>query len=173
MIDVKNDSLIKNDQSILILSNHFSYLDGFIFYHLNKLKWKKNFHFVINHNGIKPNPILKKIGAISVGHNGKDTLNKIHRINELLADKNNLVLYFPQNQFESSNIETPSFQNSISSRINSNNTLFCSSFIELEEKTKPSFYLYFKDLNKVKDSSEIYLKSLKEHQLFIHNKHKV
>ncbi len=86
-----------DNNSILLLSNHSSWWDGFFTYFLNEKYFNKNYFVMMLEHKLKELYFFNKIGAYSINQgNPKDIIKSLDYSAELLQDKNNLVNIFPE-----------------------------------------------------------------------------
>ena len=134
------------NRSVLILSNHFSWWDGFLLFELNKRFLKKKFHVMVTEENYQDVSFLKYLGAFSVKKNSKSVLESLHFAGELLNDPNNLVLIFPQGKLYSNHVKEVFFEKGLLNLINSSNRsfqyLFAASFVDYFEHRKPTATVY-------------------------------
>ncbi len=111
-------------KSILLLSNHFSWWDGFLVFHLNKIYFKKKFHVMVLEETAKKEGFLKYVGAFSIQKNAKSIIESLEFAGKLLDDPNNLVLIFPQGKLYSLHSKTVNFEKGVSRIINASKRNF-------------------------------------------------
>jgi hypothetical protein len=148
--DFSNFSFDKSEyntnKSILLLSNHFSWWDGFFIFYINKLYFKKQFHVLVSGENYNKVGFLKYLGAFAPATKGKDIIETLKYAGDLLNDPNNLVLVFPQGKLQSNHIKNIAFEKGIMQIINSSQkqmeVVFSASFIDYFSKRKPSVYTY-------------------------------
>ncbi|HTN20154.1 MAG TPA: lysophospholipid acyltransferase family protein [Pelobium sp.] len=111
-------------KAILLLSNHFSWWDGFLIFHLNKIYFKKKFHVMVLEDTAKKVGFLKYLGAFSIQKNAKSLVESLEYAGQLLDNPENLVLIFPQGQLHSLHSRTISFEKGVSRIINASQKTF-------------------------------------------------
>lgn len=141
-----NKPKLENDKAILLLANHFSWWDGFLLFHINKLFLKKKFHVMVSEENYKKVFFLKYLGAFPVKKQSKQLVESLKDAGELLNNSENLVLIFPQGQLHSNHEEEISFERGLMYIINSSQQefqyLFSASFVDYFQNRKPSVYCY-------------------------------
>jgi 1-acyl-sn-glycerol-3-phosphate acyltransferase len=135
-------------KSILLIANHYSWWDGFLFFHLNKLLFKKKFHVMILEKTLRENSFMKYTGAFSVSKGSKGILETLKYAGTLLDDPRNLVLIFPQGKLYSNFTEAVNFEKGIE-RITGFSKqqfgyVFAASFTEHFSQPKPTVFIYLK-----------------------------
>lgn len=134
---------------VLMIANHFSWWDGFIQYHLNKNVFKRRFHVMMLEEQLSENMILNKGGAFSIRKNSKDVIRSLSYSLELLADKDNLVLIFPQGEIQSIYTDYFKFENGLSYLLkhlkNEIQLVFNINLIDFFSEKKPSLNIYYKE----------------------------
>jgi 1-acyl-sn-glycerol-3-phosphate acyltransferase len=88
------------DNSILLIGNHFSWWDGFIGYYLNFSILKKCFHVMMLEEQLENRLFLNKVGAFSIKKTSRSITESLKYASEILSNKNNLLLFFPQGKIE-------------------------------------------------------------------------
>ena len=134
------------DKAILLLSNHFSWWDGFFLFYLNKVYLKRNFYIMVSEENYRKIWFLKYLGGFSIKRNSKSSLDTLAFSGNLLNDPNNIVVVFPQGKLYSSYADQISFEKGVWKIINfSNKTfqyLFVSIFVEYFESRRPTVTCY-------------------------------
>ena len=86
---------------ILLISNHFSWFDGFIQIALNFKVFKRCFNFMMLEKELSENMVLTKVGASSINKGNRSSLESLDYAVEILQKKENLFLFFPQGGIKS------------------------------------------------------------------------
>jgi hypothetical protein len=137
---------LDRSRSILLLSNHFSWWDGFLMFQLNKLYFKKNFHVMVSEDNYKKFSFLKYLGAFPIEKNSRNLIKSLEHAGNLLKDAENLVLIFPQGKLYSNHVEDIEFQKGLMKIVNLSPNkfqyLFAASFVDYFNKRKPSVFCY-------------------------------
>lgn len=151
------------DKAILLLSNHFSWWDGFLMFQLNRLYFKKKFHIIITEDNYKKVWFLKYLGSFSVNKNSKSVVQTLDFAGKLLHDPQNLLLIFPQGKLFSNHTNSVNFQRGLMSIIAASNNQFqfilSAAFADYFEERKPTITCYLQNLN---PDIEMNLKSIQE-----------
>lgn len=128
-------------KAILLLSNHFSWWDGFLIFHLNKIYFKKKFHVMVLEETAKKEGFLKYVGAFSIQKNAKSLIESLEFAGKLLDDPNNLVLIFPQGKLYSQHSKVVAFEKGVSRIINASKRnfsyVFATILIDYFDQRKP------------------------------------
>ncbi|MFD2284512.1 glycerol acyltransferase [Pedobacter petrophilus] len=144
-----NNIDIKANASILILANHFSWWDGFFIFYINKKFFKKQFHVLVNAENYGKVGFLKYLGAFAAAHTGKDVLGMLNYAGQLLDDKNNLVLIFPQGKLHSNHLKNITFEKGVMQIIKSSqkrlNIIFAATFVDYFSTRKPTAHTYLQN----------------------------
>lgn len=138
---------IKEDEAILLLSNHFSWWDGFLMFQLNKVVFKKEFHVLVTDEDYRKQWFLKYLGAFAAEQQkGKDVLETLAYAGALLDHPQNLVLLFPQGKLFSSYTNSISFERGVMQLINASKKkfqiIFSATLIDYFDKRKPKAQSY-------------------------------
>ncbi|MBW4891265.1 lysophospholipid acyltransferase family protein [Mucilaginibacter sp. HMF5004] len=140
------------DKSILLIANHFSWWDGFLLYHLNKIYFKKAFHIMVLNDTMQKVGFMKYLGAFSVTKNSREVIGSLDYAAGLLNENNNMVVIFPQGKLYSNFVDRVEFEKGLS-RITAQapanfQYVLSASFIEHFQYKKPSVFMGLKVLDK-------------------------
>jgi 1-acyl-sn-glycerol-3-phosphate acyltransferase len=97
-----NSNVRPRNIATVIIANHFSWWDGFFVVHINYIMFHKRFHVMMLEEQLKKHRILSKAGAFSVTKKKKSVLESIDYCISLLDDPENLLLFYPQGEIQSS-----------------------------------------------------------------------
>lgn len=86
---------------VLLISNHFSWWDGFIARHVNNKVFKRQLHVMMEEEQLIKHMFLRRLGAFSIKKNSRSAIESLHYATSLLNDPGNLLLLFPQGRFQS------------------------------------------------------------------------
>ena len=133
---------------ILMIGNHFSFYDGFIQILLNLKVFKRRFNFLMLEKELRKTMILAKIGACSISKGKRSSLESLDYAVEILQDKENLFLFFPQGKIESIYTREFTFEKGLLSYIleNINNDfqlVFNVNLIHYGTRLKPDLCVYY------------------------------
>ncbi|MEI8085437.1 MAG: lysophospholipid acyltransferase family protein [Paludibacter sp.] len=148
--NIKFEGEIKDlGQAILVISNHFSWWDGFIQLQLNNRFFKRKFHVMMLEEQLLKFKILNKGGAFSVQKNSRDIINSLNYSVEILNDKNNLLLMFPQGEIQSLYTDNYIFENGLGYLLKNRKTdiqlIFNINLVDYFSESKPTLTIYFKE----------------------------
>lgn len=159
-----------NNLPVLMIANHFSWWDGFIQYRLNNHTFKRRFHVMMLEEQLSENMILNKGGAFSVRKNSRQIIDSLNYTVNLLKDKENLVLIFPQGKIESIYTSYFTFENGLNYLFkhirNDIQLIFNVNLIDYFSEKQPSLNIYYKkyiysdspDLKTIEDDFNCYSK---------------
>jgi hypothetical protein len=137
-----NNVPFEKNKAILLLANHFSWWDGFLIFHLNKIYFKKKFHVMVLQDTAEKVKFLKYLGAFSVQKNAKSIVKSLDYAGELLDNPENLVLIFPQGELHSAHVSTISFEKGVTRIISASKKqfqyIFAAVLIDYFDKRKPT-----------------------------------
>lgn len=141
----------------LIISNHFSWWDGFIQILLNKKIFKRQFHVMMLEEQLRKFILLTKYGAFSVQKNSRSIIESLNYSVDLLNDDKNLLLLFPQGEIQSIYTDYFKFETGLQYILNNKKTdiqlIFNINLIDYFSDSKPSLTIYFKRYTLEKSSS--------------------
>lgn len=150
-----------NDKKLplLIISNHMSWWDGIWVMYLNIKHFKRKFHFMMLEEQIGKFPILNKVGGYSVRKKSRTIIETLNYTNELLSDKNNLVLLFPQGEIQSVYTQKIKFGKGLERILKDNSgkvqVLFLANLIDYFSEEKPTLFIYLLEYANTESSLEI------------------
>lgn len=150
--EIKYDSLFyfEENKSILCISNHFSWWDGFFSYYINLKLFKKNFYVMMLEKELEKRKLFTSIGAYSINPKSESTKESIEYTNYLLEKKETFVSIFPQGRIESNHKNKIKLRKGIEYIINNSNNdfqfIFSVVLVDFFEKRKPTAYIYLKKI---------------------------
>ena len=98
---------------LLLIANHFSWWDGFWVMYMNLKLLHRRFHFMMLEDQLKKHMFLNKSGGYSIKKRSKSAIETMDYTVQLLADKENLVLLFPQGEIKSMHTPVINFEKGI------------------------------------------------------------
>lgn len=163
------------DKSVLLIANHLSWWDGFLFYHLSKVFFKKKFHAMVLEETMHKISFFKYLGGFSVAKNSRDMIESLDYSAELLSDPENMVVIFPQGKLYSNFVDDISFEKGavhIAAKAKSSfQYVLAATFVENFQYKKPTANIYLKVLgvdaivpNNLPEQYQIYYKTAKQQQ---------
>lgn len=139
--------LTGSDASMLAISNHFSWWDGFLVQYLNQKKFRKHFYFMMLEEELKKRMFLNKCGGFSVSRHPRELLKSIQHAASLLGGENNLVLIFPQGKIETKYRYPFAFERGIEEILKRAGSrvqiIFIANLIDYFSFSRPSLSIYF------------------------------
>lgn len=159
-----------NELPVLLISNHISWWDGFWAMYLNLKVFKRRFHFMMLEEQLRKFWFFNYSGGYSVNRNSRTILETICYTVELLKDKNNMVLIFPQGEIQSMHKQLFTFEKGLESILkkveNEIQIVFSGNMVDYFSKSKPGLYLHIKNYtgksNKLEDIMSQYDEFYKE-----------
>ena len=134
---------------LLILSNHMSWWDGFWLNYLNTKIFRKRFHFMMLEEQLRKYWYFQYTGAYSVKKGHRSVLETLSYTSELLSDKENLVLIFPQGDIASLYTRYFKFGKGIETILNAAagkvQVLFIANLLDYFSNKKPSLFIYINE----------------------------
>ena len=112
-------------------------------------------------------PLLNKVGGYSVRKKSRSIIETLIYTNELLSDKRNLVLLFPQGEIQSVYTQKIKFGKGLGRILKDNagkiQVIFLANLIDYFSEEKPTLYTYFQEFVNTESSLELVEK---EYNLF-------
>jgi 1-acyl-sn-glycerol-3-phosphate acyltransferase len=153
--------------SVLVISNHFSWWDGFWVVYLNYKLFHRVFNFMMLEEELKKRMFFTKTGGFSIKRGSRSVIETIEYTAELLSDKRNMVLLFPQGEIMSMHAASMRFEKGVEYIIKKTDgkihLIFLVNLIDYFSSQKPGLYMYFREYTGVDFSTE---KLEKEFNLF-------
>ena len=151
------------EKALLLISNHISWWDGFWALDLNRLLFRKKFHFMMDESALKERWLFAYTGGFSISHRKKSMIESIQYTSDLLLDAENMVLIYPQGKLYSSHSRDIIFKKGIE-RIqfdekNPAQVFFLVQLTDYFQFEKPTLYLYLGEAD-----DDIYIKKNYEEQ---------
>ena len=133
---------------ILIIANHFSFYDGFIQILLNFKVFKRRIYFMMLEKELRKNMQLTKLGACSIDKGKRSSLESLAYAVEILQNKENLFLFFPQGKIESVHTRNFAFEKGLLSYIlkkgkNEFQLIFNVNLIHYGTNLRPDLCVYY------------------------------
>ncbi len=134
---------------VLLLSNHLSWWDGFWAMYVNVKLLKRKFHFMMLEEQLKRFSFFINTGGYSVKKRSRSVIDSINYTAEILSDKENMVLLFPQGKITSIYNQTFIFENGIGHIINKIKgkiqIIFMANLVDYFSDEKPSLFIYLRE----------------------------
>jgi len=131
---------------VLLLANHVSWWDGFFAMHLNVKVLKRKFYFMMLEEQLKKFSFFNQTGGYSIRKKSRETIESINYTAELLRERGNMVLLFPQGKIESIYKTSFQFESGIGHVIKKAecdiHILFMANLIDYFSDRKPGLYIY-------------------------------
>ena len=109
-ISVITEAVFPENQSVLLLQNHFSYYDGYWSMYLCKRVFKRRFHVMMLEEELAKRMFLTRCGVFSVRKNSRELIESLNYANELLQDPLNVVTIYPSGEIVSQHQQNFQFQ---------------------------------------------------------------
>lgn len=136
---------------LMVIANHFSWWDGFWINYLNSKLFNRKFYFMMLEDQLEKRKFLLKTGGFSVNKSSRSIIETINYTVDLLKDKSNLVLIFPQGKIQSLYTQNFQFEKGIEAILNRKSNeiqiVFVANLIDFYSYEKPSLFMYIKEYN--------------------------
>jgi len=165
-ITVNGDFQDKN-LPLLVISNHFSWWDGFWAMYLNLTRFHRKFHFMMLEEQLRKFSFFINAGGYSVKKGSRSVIESINYTIELLSAKENLVLLYPQGRLTSIYDQEIRFEKGIERILKATygkvQVVFVANLIDYLSEEKLSLSIYLKEYDNAEISKAILEK---EYNLF-------
>jgi len=135
---------------VLMIGNHFSWWDGFIANYINFKILRRKFHIMMLEEQLAKRRFLNNAGAFSIKKGGRSAIESLDYSAELLQKKGNLVVLYPQGEFQSIYVRPVEFEKGIrfiASKIDQKfHLIFYAALLDYFSYTKPSLVIYILEL---------------------------
>lgn len=134
---------------ILVIGNHFSWWDGFIQIYLNDNVMHRKFHVMMLEEQLRRNMILNRTGAFSVKKSSRDMVESLRYCVELLKNRDNMVLIFPQGEIQTMQVRRFVFERGVEYILRQVQPdvelIFNVNLVDYFSCSKPSLRIYYKN----------------------------
>jgi len=140
-----------NDQkhAVLLVCNHISWWDGIWALYVNKKVFKRKYHFMMLEEQLRKNWFFNYTGGYSVNRQSKTVIESINYSAKLLANKNNIILMFPQGKifsiYDTDFVFEKGIEKIIQKTKNPIQIVFLANFIDYLSDTKPHVNMNIKE----------------------------
>ena len=148
--DRYDSACIETDKPIILISNHFSFWDGFIHLLLNRSLFNKRVYIMMLYKQLSIRRFLRYGGCFSVEPGKKSVFETLRYCSSILKNSSNLLLIFPQGEIESLYVDDYSFRSGverIASEANSADIYFNINLINFFSNKRPTMTIYYKKYN--------------------------
>ncbi len=84
---------------VIIYSNHVSWWDGLVLFHLNRHIWSRNGYVLMGEKGLQEYPFFRRIGAFAMNSfDSQDVRKGLRYALKLLENPDTLLAWFPQGE---------------------------------------------------------------------------
>lgn len=133
-------------KSVLLLSNHIGWWDGFWALHLNRMHFGKRFHFMMDEEELSKRWLFSLSGGFSIRRNSRSLFESLRYTEELLKKDENLVVIYPQGKLYSSHTPSVKFKKGIErlkfDADNAPDVYFLVQLTDYYQFDKPTLYFY-------------------------------
>ncbi len=88
-------------RAILVIANHVGWWDGFWARYMNARVFRRRLHVMMLEDELKKRKFLRWLGAFSIQPGSRSAAKSLLYAKNLLSEKPNMVLVYPQGRFES------------------------------------------------------------------------
>lgn len=138
------------DLPVLLIGNHFGWWDGFIANLLNNYVFKRKIHIMMLEDQLSSRMFLNKAGAYSIKKGSRSIFESLTYTIQLLERKENLVVLYPQGEFESQYRRPVRFEKGIERIMKGAgpriHLVFYAALADYFSHRKPSLSIYLKEV---------------------------
>jgi 1-acyl-sn-glycerol-3-phosphate acyltransferase len=163
---------------ILLISNHISWWDGFWASYINQNVLHRKFHVMMLAEQLRKYWFFNFTGVFSVNKNTKSILESLQYTSELLTNKENMVLIFPQGEIQSLHNQDLQFEKGVEHILKNKKgavqIVFLVNLIDYFSNPKPGIYFHIReydhesyDIKSIQKSyTEFYAESVQKQMTF-------
>jgi hypothetical protein len=140
---------IEKGRSVIIVSNHFFFWDGFIHLLLNRKLFKRKIHIMMLHEELVKRKFLRFGGTFSIEKGRRAIFESLDYCCDIMEDPANLLLIFPQGRIESIYTSPFKFEKGIEyilKTIKDTDIYLNVNLINFQSKRRPTLSMYLKKL---------------------------
>ncbi len=136
--------------SVLMLANHTTWWDGFWAMHLCKNLLNRLFFFMMLEEQLRKFWFFRYTGGFSVKKHSRSALESITYATELLQERNNMVLIFPEGKIQSMHKSDFTFERGIDRIIklagqDKIQILMVAFMVDYFSSSRPSLYIHYQE----------------------------
>jgi 1-acyl-sn-glycerol-3-phosphate acyltransferase len=144
-----SSEIVEKNLPVLLITNHNSWWDGLWVEFVNQRIFKRKFHFMMLEEQLRKFWFFNYTGGFSVRKNSKSIIETLDYTRQLLTNKNNLVLMYPQGKIQSMHEPDFKFERGLEHILkklqNPVQVVFMVSLVDYFSSDKPGLYLYLKE----------------------------
>jgi 1-acyl-sn-glycerol-3-phosphate acyltransferase len=134
---------------ILLISNHFSWWDGFWALNLSAQVLQRKFHFMMLEEQLRKHWYFNYIGGFSIARNRRTMLESLQYASDLLRNPANLVLMYPQGEIQSMHTTQLQFgkgvERILAGKAGEVQIMFLANVVDYFSKKRPSLVMYLEE----------------------------
>ncbi len=142
---------VDSGKPVFVLSNHISWWDGFWLMYLKIKMLNRKFHFMMLEEQLRKHWYFNLSGGYSVKKNSRSIIESLNYTAELLTDKHNMVIMFPQGKLISMHTGKVKFESGVDYVLRKCESeidiIFVANVIEYFDKPKPKLFIHFQQCN--------------------------
>ncbi len=143
--------IIEKNLPVLLITNHNSWWDGLWVEYVNQRIFKRKYHFMMLEDQLRKFWFFNYTGGFSVRKNSKSIIETLDYTRQLLTNKNNLVLMYPQGEIQSMHEPVFKFERGLEYILkkmeNPVQVVFMVSLVDYFSNPKPGLFLYLKEFD--------------------------
>jgi len=143
--------IIEKNLPVLLITNHNSWWDGLWVEYVNQQIFKRKYHFMMLEEQLRKFWFCKYTGGFSVRKNSKSIIETLDYTRQLLTNKNNLILMYPQGEIQSMHEPVFKFERGLEHILkkieNPVQVVFMVSLVDYFSNPKPGLFLYLKEFD--------------------------
>ncbi len=143
----------KKNLPVLLISNHISWWDGFWAMYINLKVLHRKFHFMMLEEQLLKFRFFNYTGGFSVNKKSRSIIETLNYTTELLSDKENMVLVFPQGEIQSQHNQSFHFEKGLERILKDKRDkiqiVFLANLVDYFSNRKPGIYFHLQENNNI------------------------
>ncbi|MHC1779217.1 MAG: 1-acyl-sn-glycerol-3-phosphate acyltransferase [Bacteroidales bacterium] len=156
---------VNKDRSVVIISNHFFFWDGFIHLLLNRKFFKRKIHIMMLHEELVKRRFLRYGGTFSIEKGRRSIIESLDYCRDVLNNPANSLLIFPQGKIESLYTNPFIFEKGIEYILKStdNADIYLNiNHINFNSNRRPTLLMYLKPLSVTADGHRMKIENIEQ-----------
>jgi hypothetical protein len=147
-----------DNRSILLISNHFSWWDGFFAWYLNQKLFRKRFNIMMLEHELAKHMFFSRVGAFSIDQKSRGIIESLNFCSKILRQSSNMLVFYPQGKFSSQHQQEVTFKKGIErvlSQTLDTRVIFAAFLTDYYGYRKPTLTIALKEYHGIHTLSEM------------------
>ncbi|MGC8866062.1 MAG: lysophospholipid acyltransferase family protein [Bacteroidales bacterium] len=139
---------VPRSASTMLISNHFSWWDGFFAWYLNQKLIHRRIYVMMLEEQLKIRPFFARVGAFGIKTGRREVMKAIRYSADVLSQPGNLLVMFPQGIIQSQHRSYLNFQRGVEEILKgcspAPDLLFCATLVDYYSFRRPSLTMHLR-----------------------------